>query len=109
VWDKISEEVYLTAFDHGFIEKGTFTDKDSCQALAMMHSEISECIEALRSGNKINVNQSFIGYFDEELELADLLIRVMVYAKRKGYDLPGAILAKNEYNKTRPHKHGKKF
>jgi NTP pyrophosphatase (non-canonical NTP hydrolase) len=41
-------------------------------------------------------------------ELADIVIRVLDIAARKGIDIEKAILEKHEYNKTRPYKHGGK-
>jgi NTP pyrophosphatase (non-canonical NTP hydrolase) len=46
----------------------------------------------------------------QEEELADLVLRVMDYSAGFNFNLGKAILAKMQYNKNRPYKHGgKKF
>lgn len=47
-------------------------------------------------------------YLGVEAELADVVIRIMDYAKARGLLVAEAIIAKSEYNKTRPIKHGGK-
>ena len=107
-WTEIEKDVFDTAVSKGHCIAGDYpTHGESCMGLALMHSEISECIEALREGNPIC--EKCPPYSSEEVELADLVIRVMVYARRRGYDIPGAILAKKEFNRGRPFLHGKKF
>ena len=44
-----------------------------------------------------------------EAELADAIIRIMDFAQEYDLNLADAILAKHEYNKSRPYKHGKAF
>lgn len=41
-------------------------------------------------------------------ELADVVIRVLDYCEAAGIDLEQEIIIKNEFNKTRPYKHGGK-
>lgn len=66
--------------------------------LALIHSEVSEALEAFRKDDRAN--------FDEEL--ADVVIRVLDCAGGLGIDLETAILKKLEKNKTRGHRHGGK-
>jgi len=75
--------------------------------LALIHSEISEALEALRSGNP--PDDKVPEFTSEEIELADAVIRIMDYAEASKCRLAEAILAKHAYNTGRPYKHGKAF
>ena len=66
--------------------------------LALIHSEVSEALEAFRANNLDNFGE----------ELADVLIRVLDCAPGLGIDIEGAVRAKLAYNKTRGHRHGGK-
>ena len=102
-WIQIAGEVHQTAVDKGFWD-GT---RNNAELIALMHSELSECLEALRLDNPRSTK---IPIFTEaEEELADLVIRVMDAAMANGWDVGGAIETKARYNKDRPHKHGKAF
>ncbi len=78
------------------------------EAIALMHSELSEMLEAQR---KMQGQQSekIPEFTHEEEEAADLLIRLMDFCAGKGLRLAEAVVAKAAYNKGRPYKHGKKF
>lgn len=66
---------------------------------SLFHSELSEGLEGLR---KHKADSHLTHRPAEEVELADLLIRVFDYAGAMNMDLAGAIVEKIEYNKTRP-------
>lgn len=66
--------------------------------LALIHSEVSEALEADRKGNQEN--------FEEEL--ADVCIRIFDLCGSKNIDLEDAIYTKMERNKGRSYKHGNK-
>jgi hypothetical protein len=77
--------------------------------LALIHSEISEALEALRDGR-------FALYLDDKdkpegfvTELGDAVIRIADLCRGLELDLQGAIETKHAYNCTRPAKHGRKF
>lgn len=66
--------------------------------VGLFNTEVSEAMEALRDGN----------YIELKFELADIIIRVLNFASRKGIkDLGQAIRVKNEKNKRRGSKHGR--
>lgn len=67
--------------------------------LALIHSEISEGLEAARKGLRDDHLPHRPGL---EVELADALIRIFDLAGRYGYDLGGAVIEKSRYNMTRP-------
>ena len=104
-FNAMQEIVHQTAVDHGFYEDGGATN--DAERIALMHSELSEALEALRHGSPMDEKCPM--YTNLEVELADCIIRVMDYAQFKGLNVAGAIIAKNAYNMGRPHKHGKKF
>lgn len=103
VFDYVVQKVYQTAKEHGFHE-GKNNDGE---VLCLIHSEISEALQALRDGNKPDAHCP--QFSSLEVELADAVIRIMDYAGAANLDIAGAIIAKMVYNETRPYKHGKKF
>lgn len=84
------------------------------EMIALMHSELSECLEGIR---KDLMDDKLPHRKMEEVELADTVIRILDYAHGHGLDLAGAIYEKLLYNQRREdHKHenrvkegGKKF
>lgn len=71
----------------------------------LMHSELGEMTEGVR---KPGPDQHCPEFTQEEIELADCLIRAFDYAGAFGLRLAEAIEAKMAYNQSRPYKHGKK-
>jgi NTP pyrophosphatase (non-canonical NTP hydrolase) len=101
-WDKKATEVYKTAREKGWWD----TERNDGELIALMHSELSEALEALRHGNQPdNHIPEFCG---TEAELADVVIRIMDYGQARGLHNAEAIEAKMAYNLKRPYKHGGK-
>lgn len=82
-------------------------ERSNVEGFALIHSKVSEAWEACQRGNP--KDNRIPAFSEAEAELADVVIRVMDLAEARGWDVAGAIVAKHEYNKTRPYKHGKRF
>lgn len=103
-WNNTAKGTHTTSVEHGWDSP----DQNQGEVLALIHSEISEALEALRKDNP--PSEKIPPFSHAEEELADAIIRIMNMGKTNGWDIAGAIVAKATYNKTRPFKHGgKKF
>lgn len=101
-FNKMMRKVHELAKEKGFWSSTNFGEK-----CALIHSEVSETVEAKRQGNPTSKKIPPFSHCEEEL--ADTVIRIMDLAYANDFDLAGAIIAKNDYNKNREHKHGKEF
>lgn len=90
--------------DQDILDRTVFASK-----LALIHSEVSEVLEEVRSGKSLTENWQSLPDKPEGVptELADIVIRVFDIAGWLGLDLEQEIVEKLEYNLTRSQKHGK--
>lgn len=105
--NEFQRAVYDNSVDHGFWapEHDNLYEK-----LALVHSEISEALECLRTG----VPASHVWYRTSDgkpegfgYELADAMIRILDIAEHTGLNLWYLMQSKHEFNTGRPYMHGK--
>ena len=101
-FDAIADEVHGTAKSKGWWDE----DRSDGELIALIHSELSEALEALRSGNP--PDDKVPTFSGAEVELADAIIRIMDMGEARGWDISGALIAKMLYNNSRSYKHGGK-
>lgn len=117
----LANSIHKNNIEKGFYEK----EKNIGEMLCLIHSEVSEALEADRKdkyalrpiafAEKNYGEDDFVeaykdwvkGSFEEEM--ADIIIRVLDLCAFKGIDIVGHIKAKMRYNLQRDKYHGKKY
>lgn len=90
-----------TAVDCGWWadpETGAPIQRNTGELIALIHSEVSEGLEADRKGLNDDKLTDRPGL---EVELADAILRILDLAGARGLDVAGALVAKNRYNRNR--------
>ena len=103
--EQLQQQVYAANEAQGFWD-GPGNDNNASK-IALMHSELSEALEADRKG--IESDDKIPEFTGLEAELADTVIRILDFSGRHNLRLGEAIQAKLLFNLTRPYKHGKKY
>lgn len=115
---KFADEVHSNNVAKGFYEE----KKEVGTMLMLIVSEIAEAMEADRTGKRaVEVSnfdfskKSDVELFEQNIkntfedEIADTFIRLLDLVGYMKIDIDWHIQQKLAYNKTRPHKHGKKY
>lgn len=105
-WERF--EQYGVAEPHsGSLIDGQARNHYIASKLALVTSEISEALEALREGH---VKHYVMSGKPEglEIELADAIIRILDLANALGLDMGRAVAVKMNYNAHRSYRHGGK-
>lgn len=121
--NELAQQVHQNAIDKGFFED----EKSIGEMLCLIHSEVSEALEADRKNDYVasNVDMKYIidksgsNDFKEsynynikhsfEEEMADIIIRVLDLCAFKNIDIDAHVKAKMRYNSLREKYHSKKY
>ena len=99
----MAHAVHQNAIQHGWWDN----PREDGTIIMLVVTELAEAVEAMRDGG--GMSDKIPEFSKEEEEIADAIIRIFDFSEAKGYRIGPAILAKHEFNKTRPHMHGKLF
>lgn len=97
-------QIHLTAEAKGFYDGFTASPDQVLAKLALIHSEVSEVLEAYRKEQgSAKILEEFADIF---IRTYDLLVALWEYEIIDTYDIDGVVRQKMAINSSRPIKHG---
>ncbi len=99
--------IHLNSVKHGFWEG--ISQRNPLVKLMLTNCELAEAVESIRKNTSSNpCNKPGLEHITAlEEEIADAVIRLLDFAEAYNLNLARAIIAKHEYNRSRPFRHGK--
>ena len=102
-----AKDVHQIAVDHGWWEN----EPSFPEIIALCHCELSEALQEYRKG--LGPQEFYYGPVRNEahgipVELADVILWILDYCAYVGIDIEMWLEKKNEFNRSRPYKHGGK-
>jgi NTP pyrophosphatase (non-canonical NTP hydrolase) len=104
-WNDMQRKVHASCVAKGFWPEDK-SQRNVGEAIALIHSELSEGLEGHRKGLQDDHVSEFTSL---EVELADAVIRILDLAGGLNLRVAEALIAKHSFNQSRPFKHGKKY
>jgi NTP pyrophosphatase (non-canonical NTP hydrolase) len=108
------EEAFITAFNdlaeviyQDNKEKG-FWPEEGRNVGEMLMLAVTELAEGMEANRKDQMDDHLPKYSGLTVEIADCIIRLMDMSAGLGLAVAPALIEKLVYNRSRPHKHGKK-
>lgn len=99
----LGSRIHAISRAHGFYDRETIKGDPNpslpAEKLALIHSEVSETLDALRDGNADHEGE----------ELADIIIRTLDYCAWRRIDIARHVREKIAVNADRPPLHGRRF
>lgn len=106
LWHRIAGRIHSTNKQKGFWPANV-EDRNKSEAIMLVVTELAEGVEGIRHGNP--PDDKVPDFTSAEAEMADAIIRLMDMGEGFRWRIAEALVAKQEYNTTRAHKHGKLF
>jgi len=103
-WDEYEETLAVIGLQLNEAHQAKYTTDVKLSKIDLIHSELGEMTEGVR---KPGPDQHCPEFTQEEIEAADAFIRLMDYVGKFDLRFGPAVMAKMEYNASRPYKHGK--